>query len=118
MSSVGNSVIMSQVRGLSAERASTTSKYEADTLVIPANQTDYDVKEVSSRLFNKINVIREMTLRVKSGNIAFRLNAVDQDPIDLLRDEIFTLEGFPVTNIYVTTSSDEATVRIVMIGWN
>lgn len=118
MPGVGNSVVASQIRGLEAERASTTLKYEADTLNIPENTTNYDVKANSDKLFEKINIIREITLRVNDGSIGFSLNSTGEDIIDLLKNEVYEMEGFPISNIYISTGSNPAVVRIVIIGWN
>lgn len=114
---VGNSVVRGQIMH-DPDRAATTLKYEADTVNIGASETDYDIKASSSKLWNKINITREMTLRVTEGNIALKMNSVNEDPIDLLQNEIFEIEGFPISNLYVSTGSSSATIRVVMIGWN
>ena len=114
---VGNSVVRGQIMH-DPERAATTLKYEADTITVGASETDYDIKAASSKLWNKINVTREMTLRVTEGNIALKMNSINEDPIDLLMNEVFEIEGYPISNLFVSTGDASATIRVIMIGWN
>jgi len=117
--SVGQSVVMSQIRGPNAERASTTLKYESDTIVVTKDSVNYDLKDNSTHLWARINVTRNITVRINGGSAAIRLNAITEDAIDLLDGESYDMDEFPITNIYVTTGAEnDVTVRVVMVGWN
>lgn len=78
--------------------------------------TDFDVK-ANSDLFTRINVARELTLRT-TKNLDVKFNSIDGDAISLLKSEGIDMTEIPITNIYLTTTTQGAWVRIWIIGYN
>lgn len=91
-------------------------QYAAVTVDISGVVTDLSLRDTTA-LFDKVEVARELVLR-NTEAVAVKLNSVDNDSIDLFKNEGINMSGIPVADVYVTTSSKGAKVRIWITGWN
>lgn len=91
--------------------------YDAVVLDISGAVTDLNVMETTD-LFDNIHVARELTLRT-TKRIDVKFNDSANKPIPLLKTEGIDIDdGFPVTNVFITTTSEGGWVRIWIKGYN
>ena len=91
-------------------------KYAAVTINITGIVTDLSLKD-NTQLFNSVEYGRELVLR-NSESILIRFNSNSDDTIELLSNEGINMSGVPVSDIYITTTSAGAKIRVWMVGWN
>ena len=89
--------------------------YDAISLTTSGTIIDYSLKE-NTTLFDRITVIREMTLR-NTLPVYVKLNVVTNAAIELLEGEGINSSGLPIEDIFITAVSGTL-VRIFGVGWN
>lgn len=92
------------------------NKYSVATFTVNAGTTNYDVKTNNPNLFEKISSAAGVHIET-SAAIGVRLNSVDEDiiPITTTQNTV-SLPIFWVTNLFVTTTVNPATITVTLQG--
>lgn len=91
-------------------------RYASVTFDISGIVEDLDVK-ANSTLFDNVEVARELCLRTTQP-IDIRFNDPANNQIVLFKGEGIDMTDIPISNLYITTSSEGGFVRIWIIGFN
>ena len=91
--------------------------YSSVDVTVSGNSSNYDIA-ANTTLFSKISNAQEVLFRVYDNDISIKLNAATNDPISVEAGAWFTLQNLLVNNIYVTTASGSALVKIMSLGWS
>jgi len=77
---------------------------------------DLDVK-ANSTLFDNVEVARELCLRTTQP-IDIKFNSPTNDQITLFKGEGIDMGEIPISNVYITTTSEGGFVRLWVTGYN
>jgi hypothetical protein len=93
------------------------SGYSCKDIVVSGGLTNYSLKEHTD-LFDTVTGPIQILIRNGAESITVRFNSVDNDPIPLLGDVDWGVDGLIVMDIFVTVSgSSDATMNIYTQGW-
>lgn len=93
-----------------------SERYNADTIVVPNNTTDFDVREDSSNTIfvgYQANDFAHRVAIIATGTLGIKFNLATNDLITINPQRVFDDDGLIVRNIFLTnTSGASVTVDI------
>lgn len=93
------------------------TSYASADVTVSGNASNYDIS-ANTTLFSKISNAQEVLFRVYNGDISIKLNSITNDAITVEAGAWFNVQNLLVNNIYVTTASGSALVKIMSLGWS
>jgi hypothetical protein len=87
--------------------------YEAKTFTITGAETNYNV-DTEESMFSTVATSKVTTVYADVA-CTVRLNLAAASTINLLAGEEIRISGYPVTNLFITTTADTV-VRVVLFG--
>jgi hypothetical protein len=99
----------------SSNKSRPYADYASMTITTSGAVTDYSLKQ-NSTFFNHISSAYEIMIKEGDSDFTFKLNSVEHDMINYREGSTFGLTGYPVGDIFITTSG-AVSFESFALGW-
>ena len=91
--------------------------YVHQTLTVSGGTADASMREtLFPDIFSRFISANEILVKKSSADFSLKLNSTSNDPIPIGADEVFSITGFPILDIFVTASG-AVIFDLFLQGW-